>query len=370
MERAAQGTAITNIQKLINILTSLPHRGSATHYEAKAREQLVEYLEMNGQSVTRQAFKSPRSYGWELLAFSLLLAAGGLLPSGWLALLGLYGFWTYFCGWPLPWRRLVDRYPSENLLAETGAGAKTLVLMAHLDSAKSFFVYHPKQVKSLRRSFLITTTLAVLTVPAAFFWPLGARALGSYFLVYLLLLLHRELTSPYVNGANDNASGVAVATQLYLDLSRNLAPNWRLVLALTGCEEVGAKGATALVREGLLPLDALILNFDNVGKGELYYAIGEGMLTYYPFKGTLLDAARSLRPAKPLLYRLAYFDTLPFVRAGFDCLTLIRLEDGVPSHWHWPSDTVDNLDLQALEDTYLYAWRLASNLEVTRCSWD
>ncbi len=252
----------------------------------------------------------------------------------------------------------MDRYASENLVAEAGEGPKTLVLMAHLDTAKSFFPYHPNQVKGFRRSFLASTTLAVLTVPTAFLLPFGARLLGAYFLIYALALLHRELTAPYVNGANDNASGVAVVTQAFLDLARRCPPGWRVMLALTGCEEVGAKGAAALVRNGVIPRDAL--NVDNVGRGALHYVEGEGMLGYFPYRGALLAAARSLPEAAPLAYRLAYFDTLPFVRASFDCLTLIRLEDGVPPNWHWPSDTIEHVDLEAVEDTYRYAMRLAA----------
>jgi hypothetical protein len=349
---------------LLAELSRLPHRGSATAHEAEARDQVARLLEGRGHAVTRQPFKSPLTYGWELLAISLVVAVGGLAPSPSLALVGLAGFWTYFSGWAIPWRRLVDRHPSENLVARAGSGPKTLVLMAHLDSAKSFFVYHPQQVKGFRRSFLITTTLAVLTVPAAFVFPFGARLLGLYFLVYALLLVHRELTARHVNGANDNASGVAVGTQLFLDLGQRVAPEWNVVLAITGCEEVGAKGATALARGGLLPRDALVLNIDNVGRGELHYAEGEGMLGYYPFRGRLLEAARALPGAAPLAFRLAYFDTLPFVRAGYECLTLIRLEDGLPPHWHWPSDTSEHVDPAALEDTYRYVWEMLERVGV------
>ena len=345
-------------------LTRLPHRGSATALEAEARDQVARLLEGRGHAVTRQPFESPLTYSWELVAISLAAAVGGLVPSPFLALIGLAAFWTYFSGWTIPWRRLVDRHPSENLVARVGSGPQTLVLMAHLDSAKSFFVYAPKQVKGFRRSFLVTTTLAVLTVPAAIAFPFGARLLGLYFLVYALLLVHRELTAPYVNGANDNASGVAVATQLFLDLGERVAPEWNVMLAITGCEEVGAKGATALARDGVLARDALVLNLDNVGRGELHFAEGEGMLGYYPFRGRLLDAARALPGAEALAYRLAYFDTLPFVRAGYECLTLIRLEDGLPPHWHWPSDTSEHVDPAALEDTYRYGWELLTRVGV------
>jgi hypothetical protein len=358
----SRGSEDPGLRGIMDRLTALPHRGSATRLEAEARHRMAELLHAAGHSVTRHAFTSPRTYGWELLVISLLLAVGGLVPSGWIALVGLAGLVTYFSGWPIPWRRLVDRFPSENLLAQAGEGPRTLVLMAHLDTAKSFFPYHPKQVKGFRRSFLTSTTLAVLTVPAAFLLPLGARVVGAYFLLYALALLHRELTAPYVNGANDNASGVAVATRAFLDLARRPPRGWRVMLALTGCEEVGAKGATALVRDDILPRDALILNVDNVGRGALHYAEGEGMLGYFPFRGELLAAARSAAEATPLAYRLAYFDTLPFTRAGFACLTLIRLEDGVPPNWHWPSDTIEGVDLDAVEDTYRYAMGLAASV--------
>jgi hypothetical protein len=347
---------------LLEALAAIPHRASATDGEAAGRDVVERHLEASGHALTRQSFLSPRTYGWELLTISLTIALGGLLASWPLALLGVAAFWTYFSGWPQPWRVVVDRHPSENLLARAGTGARTLVLMAHVDTARSFFVYAPGQVKGFRRSFLTTTALAVLTPAMALLWPFGARALGAYFLVYALLVLHREMSAPRVNGANDNASGVAVATQLFLDLAPRAAPGWTIVLAVTGCEEVGTKGAHALVRSGLVPPDAHVLNIDNVGRGDLHAAIGEGMLGYYPYRGALVDAAHAEAGAAALAYRLAYFDTLPFARRGHDCLTLIRLQDGVPPNWHWPSDTLEHVDDAALDGTYAYAARLVERL--------
>ncbi len=93
------------------------------------------------------------------------------------------------------------------------------------------------------------------------------------------------------------------------------------------------------------------------------------MIGYIPYRGPLLQAARNLdRPLHQ--YRLAYFDTLPFARAGWPCLTLIRLEDGVPANWHWPSDTADNLDDAALADTYAYARRLIDTVWAAERSQD
>jgi hypothetical protein len=351
------------VRQLFQALTGLPHRGSATALEAQAAEVLKAHLEGRGHRVETQRFKAPRSYGPELILISSLLAFGGLLVLWPLALLGAYGFWAYFSGGSPFWSRLFDRYDSQNLLWRAGSGPKTLVLMAHYDTAKTFFLYHPKQVKGFRLNFLVNTALALATPLLALAVPGGARLVGLYFLVQALLLIHREYSAPYVNGANDNASGVVVAVELFERWAPG-PPGWQVVLALTGCEEVGAKGAEHLAHSGLIPQDALVLNLDNVGRGELFYATGEGMLTYRPYAGLLVEKARQISGAEPIEYRLAYFDARPFAAKGYPCLTLIRLRDGLPPNWHWPSDTPENLDPLALEHTLEYAQTLLQSLTV------
>ena len=112
----------------------------------------------------------------------------------------------------------------------------------------------------------------------------------------------------------------------------------------------------------------MVLNLDNVGQGELFYAEGEGMLLYFPYRGALLEAARNTPGARPLRYRLAYFDALPLAQRGFPTLTLIRLDGGVPPDWHWPTDTFARLDLNALAETLTYGQALLAR--VWGSSWD
>ncbi|GAA6756000.1 M28 family peptidase [Thermus thalpophilus] len=339
--------------KAVLALLHLPHRGSATDLEAEAFRRLKAFLAEKGIQAETLPFRGVRSYGTELLAISLLLALSPLSPI--LPLLGALGFFLYFSG-QRPWSFLLDRYPSQNLLAWKGKGERALVLMAHVDTAKTFFLYHPKRVRSFRQNFLANALLAFLSPLLAFTplkWPLG-----FYFLLQAALLLHRELRAAYVEGANDNASGVAVATALFL--ATEPPKGWRLGLALTGCEEVGALGAKALARR--LPQGALLLNLDNVGRGELFYVEGEGMLRYTPYRGPLLEAARKTPGAQPLRYRLAYFDALPLAQRGFPTLTLIRLEGGVPPDWHWPTDTFARLDLEAVADTLAYGRALLARV--------
>jgi len=350
-------------------LCALPHRGSATACEALAARKIKAYLEQTSPrtaedpeyQVEVQPFMAPRSYGPELILISLLLALGGWLGLWWLALVGALGFWAHFSGWWVPWRKLFDRYPSQNVLAQTGQGRKTLALMAHYDTAKTFFLYHPKRVRFFRHNFLINAALATL-LPLGALWTGVSQLLGLYFLVQAVLLALRELGAPYVNGANDNATGVAVAVALFEELRRDPLPDYRVVLALTGSEEVGAKGAEFLVRSGRIPPDALVLNIDNVGQGELFYATGEGMLIYHAYRGALLERARATPGAQPLAYRLAYFDTRPFAARKIPCLTLIRLKNGIPPNWHWPTDRPDGVDWEAVQETLFYARTLVRQL--------
>lgn len=83
------------------------------------------------------------------------------------------------------------------------------------------------------------------------------------------------------------------------------------------------------------------------------------MVGVVSFRGPLVKAAAHLQGARPIVYRLAYFDTLPFARRGYSCLTLTRLDRGIPPNWHWPSDTLEHLDERALEDALAYARALA-----------
>ena len=338
------------MRELWEELVSLPHRGTGSPREREAAGLLAARLRRLGFAPEVRPFAAPASWGPELLFISLLLGLGALLACWQLAALGALAFWAYFDGYPRPWERLFARARSQNVLAGAGEGGRTLVLMAHYDTAKTYFAYHPRRVRGFRANFLLNALLAFLAPLAAWRGGWAGGALGAYFLLQAALLAWRELTAPYVNGANDNASGVAVAVDLFRELAAAPPAGWRVLLALTGAEETGACGARELLRSGWLPADAVVLNVDNVGRGRLFYVTGEGMLGFTRYRGRLLLAARNLPGAAPLAYRLAYFDAGPLARRGLETLTLITLQDGVPANWHWPSDTPENVDWRTVEE--------------------
>jgi len=339
-------------------LLELPHRGSASPQESYARKLIGEFLEQEGVPFRLQEFSCPKSYGWELMAMSGILGIGGLIPSVFFAVLGAVWFFLYFTGFGTPWDPLFHRSKSANLIAETGKGNRNLILLAHLDSAKSAFYFHPRWVRFFRVQFLLHGGLVLIVCGSTLLQLVPiARIAGILFLLEAILWIHREFTYSYVPGINDNLSGVISALELFFLLRDNPLPGVRVTLLLTGGEEVGMKGARAYLRENPPLPNTVVLNLDNVGAGTLYAIQGEGMLITTPYPGILAQslAPRSF-PCK--IYRLAYFDALPFARRGYETLTLVRLKDGIPPNWHWMSDTFENLEEGAIVDTIERAERL------------
>ena len=125
----------------------------------------------------------------------------------------------------------------------------------------------------------------------------------------------------------------------------------------TGAEETGTYGMRALLEEFADELrDALIINLDNVGSGQLTWLTGEGMARVYPSDRRLQFVARRVArdreiPATAGRFRGLSTDGSTALARGFSALTFIGLTDGVPEDWHWKSDTIDAIDPQNLADT-------------------
>jgi len=372
LDSTANPDAQSRLERTLSGLSRFPHRGSTTDEEAQAAQFLGRELSLQGFEVLEQPFESPTTYSWNVVGAAGLLALGGLFAwnSLWLGIpLTILGAWWLVAHFSLEPHFLdffIPKAKSRNLVAQFGQGEQHLVLMAHYDTAKSAFLYNPARVGTFRLNFVLNITLAVLT-------PILALArfyldtlepvllvLALYFAVNAALFYLRERNEPFVNGANDNASGVAAAIEVANRIWGKLGA--RVTLVLTGCEEVGARGASEFLGT-LEPQEyaqTLVLNLDNVGRGNLHYATGEGMIRFHRYASSIVALAQELPlKAQPLEYRLAYFDTLPFVKAGVPCMSLIALEDRLIPNWHWPSDTLENVDIAAVERAADFAEALA-----------
>ena len=61
---------------IIRSLTSLPHRGAGTPMEKNAADIIENFLVSAGADVERQGLLTPKTYIWEVLWLTCLIAAG------------------------------------------------------------------------------------------------------------------------------------------------------------------------------------------------------------------------------------------------------------------------------------------------------
>ena len=208
-------------------------RPATTDAEAQAADYIEDVFTARGLDVERQEFDSPRTGGWPFVVIHLLTIGGAVLSMWW----GLPGLLAALVGAVLLWleldtrfslARLLPKGPSQNIIARhvprvrRGERLKRVVIVAHYDSAKASLAYSPGLVKhrALIGSLTVWLSVAVAVIVAFGALPFTAAlkpwtgyvavAVAVPLLLPLVFALHRELLAHAVDGANDNASGVAV----------------------------------------------------------------------------------------------------------------------------------------------------------------
>jgi hypothetical protein len=126
----------------------------------------------------------------------------------------------------------------------------------------------------------------------------------------------------------------------------------------TGSEEVGTFGMQTLLRDCHEDLkDALIINIDGCGAGQLHWASGEGMARRYRASQRLVGLARRVSREtetviKPRVFRGLSTDASPALARGFKALSIMALDaSGMPVNWHWRTDSTEALDAGLIEKT-------------------
>jgi hypothetical protein len=124
----------------------------------------------------------------------------------------------------------------------------------------------------------------------------------------------------------------------------------------TGAEEVGTAGMLAFLETfGEDVRDALIINIDNVGSGQLACVTAEGMARRYRANQRLIGLAKRVSREsdiviKPRVYKGLSTDATPALARGFKAMTLMAFAaNGMPDNWHWSTDTTDNVDADQVE---------------------
>ncbi|MHB8573369.1 MAG: M28 family metallopeptidase [Candidatus Dormibacteria bacterium] len=365
-------------------------RGSTSSGEGEAQEYVARCLEGFGFDVSREAFRAPATYGWIYSGIGAValagFAAGRWLPTlGFLlAALAAVAFVGENTSQLLLGSALARRRPSQNVagrLYTPGLPRNRLVLVAHADSARSGWMFAPGVVRWLRGTFVVTLfshcALAMLLLLSAeptlhrYAW-VAAGIPAAVVLASVLGLVLRELTARVVAGANDNASGLAVALTLAEEFAGLHLRETEVWVVATGCEESGLYGMREFVRRHRGDLaSAIIINIDNVGAGRIHCLVEEGMITTQAAAQELIDSARRVARADGLdvgetPYHVMQTDAVVALSAGLTCMTVMGLSDGRPVNWHWRTDVFENIDPDSVDTAFALVRGMALDLARVR----
>ncbi|MBI5525941.1 MAG: M20/M25/M40 family metallo-hydrolase [Deltaproteobacteria bacterium] len=184
-------------------------------------------------------------------------------------------------------------------------------------------------------------------------WVLALAALAIH-LAGCVLTLEWGWLNDYVQGANDNTSGVAVM----LDVARRLsegggAEGATFWFVATGCEEAGCGGAIDFLKrhEAELPVESTdFIVVDQVGGGEPRYMTSEGLIERQHASRELIGVIEDLRRSGsiPEIRPMAspfFTDAGPVLRAGYRavCISTYPSNLCLPTY-HRQTDTFDNVE--------------------------
>jgi hypothetical protein len=124
----------------------------------------------------------------------------------------------------------------------------------------------------------------------------------------------------------------------------------------TGAEETGTWGMRSFLDYYAEDLrGAVIINLDNVGAGNLSWVTKEGMARRMTSDRRLQSAARRVTREnewriKGSEYRGLSTDATPALVRGFRAMSIMAFDiNGRLPHWHWKSDTVDQVSVGTIE---------------------
>ncbi len=278
-------------------------------------------------------------------------------------------------------RLIFFRRASQNVVSrgENPDASHKLIIAAHLDAARSGLIFGKGATGLARRAsgFLPFPHTRLLFWSAAIMLPmLGARMAGVdsdglailqivptiILLVSSFLLVDWRL-SEVVPGANDNASGVAVALSVAKRLEEDPTRNLDVWVVLTGGEECGMEGMRSFTRshkDELDPFKTIVLAIDSVGKGDVRWVVSEGLTISFDMDARtsqLCDAIAEADREGTNRYRAAPLrhgfatDALAARVAGLRASAITCREPGAitPANHHTPQDLPGAIDPKALD---------------------
>jgi len=391
-------SALHHIEHFTN---TIGPRGSTTPKEAEAHDYCAATLEGLGYEVHREHFLAPTS-GWLpyalaegllLVAVALFLILGqgpdaqtGALAATALALVVSVSFFLHIAHQPNPLLWFVPSERSQNVWAvarPSGEERQQVVLSGHVDTHRTALAMQSPAMWQVFQILTLLVGVANLALLALFVWGIFSpqplpRTIALFVailpLLGLIFTLQPDFT-PFVKGANDNASGAAAVLAFAERLKAEPLQNTAVYLVNTGCEEVGCFGIADWIErhaESDAP-DASFLVLDNIGgKGsDVNYVLDETILLPVKADPYLVELAEEVAKdnpalgAKPFHYRGLYSELSVATVHGQMALGLLDFDPRtkMPPNFHTARDDMNNIDPAVLERSEQFAWAMLKKID-------
>jgi hypothetical protein len=354
-------------------------RGSGSAGERRAAALVADELERLGQAPHVESARVHGTYWWPVGLPLAAAVAAGLRGGRAAALVGTLAGALVADDISIgrrPLRRLLPGRETQNLTVEFGdpEAPRTLIVTAHYDAPHSGLVFHPEIPRTVLRRLPARLRERAHTTPPTMWGAVAgplAVALGSLIRRRRLRRLGTLISAGYVaamadiglrgvvQGANDNASGVAALLSLAGWLAAEPPENLRVVLLFTGSEESILEGMAAWARKHLaaFPRETTrVICLDTLGSPHLLLLEGEGMLMMQEYDKDWLAFLRScaaeeaiaLQPG--LRFRNAT-DGQVTQRAGYATAMLGSVDElKIPTEYHWVTDTPERVNYRSVAD--------------------
>ncbi|MBI9049397.1 MAG: DUF4910 domain-containing protein [Anaerolineaceae bacterium] len=347
-------------------------RPAGSPAEKQAMDYIQEKMEKAGYHIERTpaAFASEWPY-FPLFGIGalLLMLAGFLLsvtPIPALLLPLLYIALPQVSRWMIQKKERTKQ--SENLFASIPDAGQTnrLIVCAHVDSGKMSGLQKPIWINFYNQLLFYGQRIAIFLAMLAIVQMVGVRLPIEIFIAVRVLVLllggiwfSLDLVAQLGGsgrcspGANDNASGVAVAMAFAQSSKVKPPKKYQIAFLFTGAEETGLHGAETFAKK-LNPETDVVLNLDMVGIGDqLHYVTAEGTLNILRTDKVLNKViVQSDKNAKGIWYTVRSGDFAAFLRNGIRATSLeMRSGNQTGYHYHSRFDHIYNIDENALNAT-------------------
>lgn len=262
---------------------------------------------------------------------------------------------------------LFKKHDSLNIIGDVEPQEKatsTVIVSGHMDSTLEFIWWY--RLKDIGMLFTVLSGLLItffpIVVAVALFAPSVATVLWWIFAVLspITIVYINIHGSRAIEGAQDNLSGITVATEVGKYFAQNRLKNTRVRVLSFGCEEPGLRGSDAYAKafkEQLHSENAICINVDNIRfPDKLTIISGEPMvLARYPEKviAPLESAFKSLSiPYIKTMVPIGGTDAVSFDRQGIPAVTIIGIStEKLDPTYHTILDVPSSIDPVALEHT-------------------